>query len=133
MVHMECRRDYCDKKRIENLLYSRKVSLIHCAAHRIVWVTETGSESTTVFNECLFCGQGVSFDTKHTTSGNLEGLKVRTFEFQSTVTEMCHDRKDEWGTAVLGKINQCSVDLHAANAVYHRSCSKTTAWPVPLV
>ena len=43
--------------------------------------------------------------------------QVRTYEFSQTIRKCCIERNDDWGHAVLGKIEYYSEDLHAADCV----------------
>ena len=47
---------------------------------------------------------------------------VRTDNFLIEIRKTCHERSDEWGNEVLGRINFYS-DLHAKDCIYHQQCS----------
>ncbi|CAC5395350.1 unnamed protein product [Mytilus coruscus] len=47
---------------------------------------------------------------------------VRTDDFQRRIEQVCNDRDDEWAAEVRGRL-QCISDLHAADALYHQTCS----------
>lgn len=57
--------------------------------------------------------------------GKKKGFNVipaRTKDFQTSIKVLCRDRTDEWSQIVLGCL-QYAQDLHAADTVYHQSCS----------
>ncbi|KAJ8870623.1 hypothetical protein PR048_029646 [Dryococelus australis] len=123
-MHTECMRDYYDKRRIAHFIKWKSRSVADPELPRLLRSTDTSSEiSEDANHKCLFCGELVSFAVKHNVGAIAEGVKVRTYEFQSSVTEMCRERNDEWGMIVLGRMNTIVADLHAADTVYHRSCS----------
>ncbi|KAH3731251.1 hypothetical protein DPMN_057259 [Dreissena polymorpha] len=68
---------------------------------------------------CLFCGTGAKFDTKRKGS---EVYSVRTLEFQKTIKDFCMKRQDDWGEAVLCRL-EFARDLPAVEAIYHQKCS----------
>jgi hypothetical protein len=43
-------------------------------------------------------------------------------DFQNKILQTCIERNDSWGNEVKGRIQSVN-DLHAADAVYHQSCS----------
>ena len=82
---------------------------------------------------CLFCDQTVSFD-KPKDGSRLDASKVQTDDFVRTFSACAAQRCDEWSYKVKGRIEYFSSDLHAADAVYHRSCSSNfrTGKQIPL-
>ncbi|KAG7156410.1 hypothetical protein Hamer_G006161 [Homarus americanus] len=48
---------------------------------------------------------------------------VKTDTFVQTILECCDSRSDEWAFTVKGRIEYYGCDLHAADCIYHRSCS----------
>jgi len=71
--------------------------------------------------DCLFCGTPVDWSRKHCRWN--EPIQVRTIEFTDNVKKGCKKRCDEWSYIVLGRVESILSDLHAADCVYHRSCS----------
>lgn len=69
-------------------------------------------------SQCLFCGQTAKKDKKR----SIEVYPVRTVDFQNNILMICDERRDEWSAEVRGRIESVN-DLHAADAVYHQSCS----------
>ena len=51
-----------------------------------------------------------------------EAFWVRTENFLIEIRKICHERSDEWGNEVIGRINFYS-DLHAKDHIYHQQCS----------
>ena len=47
---------------------------------------------------------------------------VRTIEMKKKILAVCSERGDSWASAVKAQILQVH-DIHAADAVYHRTCS----------
>ena len=84
------------------------------------------SSNKSVFNSqehCIFCGkEAVTYDKIGKRKLSDEIFCVRTYEFQDTLTSICKQRNDEWSQTVFGRI-QYLQDLHAADVVYHQSCS----------
>ena len=54
--------------------------------------------------------------------GNLKFTKFRTIDIKETLLGTCEERGDEWSEAVKARILHAH-DLHAADAVYHQTCS----------
>lgn len=69
-------------------------------------------------SQCLFCGQTAKKDKKR----SIEVYPVQTVDFQQNILMMCDERRDEWSAEVRGRVEIVN-DLHAADAVYHQSCS----------
>lgn len=67
------------------------------------------------------CGTKVDLEGKH--SSKLENYKVRTIDFGESIVKTCNERRDEWSFVVSGRIGSFVSDLHAADCVYHQSCS----------
>jgi len=70
-------------------------------------------------SHCLFCGQG---DPREGRNPDLKLIPIRTLDFQESVLQVCDKRNDEWAKTVQGRIKAVH-DLHAADAVYHKTCS----------
>ena len=46
-----------------------------------------------------------------------------TDKFVETILEVCESRSDDWGLTLKGRIEYYLRDLHAADGLYHHSCS----------
>ena len=59
--------------------------------------------------------------------------KGETQDFQDSIAQIWKERNDEWSEIVLGRL-EYAQDLHAADAVYHQTCSVVfrTGKQVPL-
>ncbi|KAG7161135.1 hypothetical protein Hamer_G004782 [Homarus americanus] len=107
-VHITCRKRYINPKDIENKK-RKKVE----PPKRSARVSSSPFNSQT---DCFFCGtivtpRGASFSY------------VKTDTFVQTILECCDSRSDEWAFTVKGRIEYYGCDLHAADCIYHRSCS----------
>ena len=108
-VHTNCRRDY----NRDGSRQKRKSPVDRCLSLR-------SSDLTFCYQDhCLFCGTG---DRHQGRQKDHVLVPVRTFDFQDNIRKKCGDRADEWGETVLSRINFVQ-DLHAADAMYHQSCS----------
>ena len=116
LVHERCRVTHIHPHYIKREILKRK----SCESTADNEVTPSKLRSNHKFNfqnDCLFCGQHV------VKQGSREKWYfVQTLEVQSTILDICHKRNDEWGREVQGRIASV-VDLHAADAVYHKVCS----------
>ncbi len=107
-VHSECRKRYINPKDIKGHQGKRSDP-----------VKRSARRSSGLFNsqtDCLFCGTTV-------TPGNADFSYVKTDTFVKTILECCHNRADEWGLTVKGRIEYHGCDLHAADCLYHHACS----------
>ena len=50
-------------------------------------------------------------------------VRVRTDTFAERIKQCCKNRSDEWSFIFLGRIEYFMSHLHAADCVYHQSCS----------
>lgn len=112
-VHKDCRRDYCKATSIARDKNNQEP--LREKQHNL------RSHYTFEFcNHCLFCGQFAKYE-----EGKKRGFEVypvRTKDFEDSLIEVCHSRRDEWSETVLGRLASVN-DLHAADAVYHQQCS----------
>lgn len=114
VVHEECRRTYVNPIVIKSL--KRK------STSPVIPIPSKSLRSEMQFNfkeDCLFCGKPVNDNAKRKKHGV---HSVQTTQFQSTLEQICNDRNDEWAVEVKGRI-EFARDLHAADAVYHSTCS----------
>ncbi|CAC5403501.1 unnamed protein product [Mytilus coruscus] len=113
-VHQECRKLYTNpteitkSKRQQNIL---KESVTN--------IPNLRSKSHFSYKDnCLFCGKEAQ---KCKLKGN-DVFPVQTDDFQRRTEQVCNDRDDEWAAEVHGRL-ECISDLHAADALYHQTCS----------
>ncbi|KAG7156758.1 hypothetical protein Hamer_G006773 [Homarus americanus] len=107
-VHITSQKRYINPKDIENKK-RKKVE----PPKRSARVSSSPFNSQT---DCLFCGTTV-------TPRGASFSYVKTDTFVQTILECCDSRSDEWAFTVKGRIEYYGCDLHAADCIYHRSCS----------
>ena len=114
-MHVICRRDYTDKRRIHLHLKETK-------ENKKCPTPATLRSSKPIFiieKHCLFRGVSAKYDGR---KGGFDVIPVRTKSFDEHIVDACETRQDEWADIVCGRINSVH-DLNAAGAVYHKSCS----------
>lgn len=107
-VHSKCRKRYINPKDIKSQQEKK------CEPAK-----RSARSSSGPFNsqtDCLFCGTTV-------TRESADFSYVKTDSFVKTILECCDNRSDEWGLTVKGRIEYYGCDLHAADCLYHHSCS----------
>ena len=108
VVHVKCRRNYCEPNRIAKEVASKHVK---------VEEERTGLRSLQppfdFRKHCIFCGQPAKYDGKRR---GFDVIPVRTKEFQDSVTQICIQRNDTWSQIVSGRLASIN-DLPAADAV----------------
>ena len=114
VVHVECRKKYTNPISIRNAAKSIETSTRKSSRKRLT-DDEIGPISPL---ECLFCTGVVNLQHQE----RKEAFWVRTDNFLIEIRKICHERSDEWGNEVLGRINFYS-DLHAKDCIYHQQCS----------
>ena len=115
VVHVECRKKYTNPISIRNSAKSIKTSTRKSSRKRLT-DDEIGLISPL---ECLFCTGVVNLQHQE----RKEVFWVRTDNFLIEIRKICHERSDEWGYQVLGRISFYS-DLHAKDYIYHKQCSQ---------
>ena len=110
-LHLDCRKRYINQHDIEN---QQKKS-----GSSILSLKRSARMSTGPFNsksDCFFCGTQVAL-------GVSDYSYVRTDSFVKTILECCESRSDDWSFIVKGRIEYYGGDLHAADCIYHHTCS----------
>ena len=95
-VHIDCRRDFVHKR---------------CS-----------TRSLNVFdfkNKCIFCSKDAKINHRKRSQ---DVFPVRILPFQKSIEHVCIARNDQWAHDVSGRIASI-IDLPAADALYHQSCS----------
>ena len=116
-VHKRCRIRHVDAKHIATSSKTEKSQVKRTRVSLGHYDNKT---------QCLFCGHDCSnVDPKHPNSEKYTPtyFRVRTDEFVKTVLIHCRTRGDEWARTVQGRIEYFGGDLHAADCIYHQSCS----------
>ncbi|CAG2198760.1 SMAD4 [Mytilus edulis] len=114
-VHQKCRRDYINANSIKKDMREKDVSITE--------PTRDLRSSTPDFEfqkNCLFCGCFAKFSES---KRGIDVFPVRTTDFSNTLRNICKERNDEWSEIVLRRLNIAPSDLHAADAIYHQTCS----------
>ena len=110
-VHVSCPKRYVNEKYIKSDV--AKKSGCSVPAKRSTRQSSGGFDSET---DCIFCGCRVELEKGRFSC-------VRTNMFVKTILEVCESRSDDWGLTVKGRIEYYLHDLHAADGLYHHSCS----------
>lgn len=111
-VHTACRKEYTKQRNIDALRKQKSRP-----TEKRVLRSETIQFDFKI--HCLFCGKGDRRDSKRK---DFELTPVRTIDFQKTVEQICQERNDDWALKVNDRL-KAAIDLHAADAVYHKQCS----------
>lgn len=116
-VHASCRKRFTDKKDIER---SKNVSVESepSTSKRKCRSSDGTFNSKT---DCFLCGQLMDVSNKRYPRS--EFITVRTDTFPKTMQDICEKRNDSWALDVKGRLEYFQSDLHAADCVYHHSCS----------
>ncbi|KAK2702739.1 hypothetical protein QYM36_018660 [Artemia franciscana] len=118
IVHKAWRKDYCRQSTIYSLKRTSEEPIPNETPRKL--------RSQDFFNVqvcCIFCNYEVGFEKSIRKGANGECVKAATTELRHSVLRACESRgKDNWATTVLGRMNCILSDLHAADAVYHKSC-----------
>ena len=117
-VHVTCRRDYTNQKRISSvsddaseLKHEVPIKKLRSSCDSFNWKTD-----------CFYCGMPAISDSRH--PDRVARSVASTLPLRTHVLEMCDERNDYWADQVRRRIESC-IDLVAVEAVYHRSCCRT--------
>ena len=111
-VHKSCRQQYINDKNIKSHVAKKSGGSV--SAKRTTRCSSGGFDSE---KDCIFCGCTIELDKGHFSW-------VRTDKFVETILEVCESRSDDWGLTVKGRIEYYLHFLHAADGLYHHSCSE---------
>lgn len=112
VVHINCRRRYCNPKVLSMVAKTRDIP----EEKR----TLRSKHQEFIFSEhCLFCGQDVNHENNQQMT---EFFTVRTMDFQKSIEQVISKRNDQWAEEVRTRL-ELVHDLPAADAVYHQPCS----------
>lgn len=114
-VHQKCRRDYINANSIKKDMREKDVSITE--------PTRDLRSSTPDFEfqkNCLFCGYFAKFSES---KRGIDVFPVRKTDFSNPLRNICKERNDEWSEIVFRRLNIAPSDLHAADAIYHQTCS----------
>ena len=107
LVHFDCRRKFTDTRK-------------NIKSEESEVTKKLRSSIDNVFNwkeHCFLCSQLADF--KHAEQGCI--VRVMTLPLRGNLIFCARERDDEWGKAVLGRLESCN-DLVAEEAIYHLAC-----------
>lgn len=111
-VHLICRKDYTNKRRLEQ--EQKSDCTLSCPKKKLRSEVEPFNWKV----HCALCGE-TARDDKHPDRQNVS--KVQTVNVDNSLWKICLERNDYWALDVLGRLNSCS-DTRAEDAIYHRKC-----------
>ena len=79
------------------------------------------------WKRCILCGKSAVRDERRPTA-RTRVREAKTDKVMETMLRMCEERQDNWSIDVKGRLLTCG-DLHAAEAVYHKSCHRDFCHP----
>lgn len=109
-AHTDCRKCYTNPQQIKTKL---------SANPPISPAKKRTRDAKGLFNnktDCFFCGVTIQPE-------NSDYSNVKTDTFADSILKCCDNRSDDWATTVKGRIEYFCGDLHAADCIYHHSCS----------
>ncbi len=115
IVHRECRRKYCNPDQIAKDT-SQEESMPSTSSDRPV--LRSSEEGFSFKTDCFFCGRPAKLGRKR----KHDVILVKTIGIKETIVKICQERADSWSDTVKARILHVH-DLHAADAVYHQTCS----------
>lgn len=109
LVHHNCRRRFVDIRRTEPK-EEEKVKRLRSSLSGVTFDWKTF---------CFICGKVVDIG-RHKERGQVR--RVSTLPLHANLVKCATDRNDDWGRAVLHRLESC-IDLIAAEAIYHLDCA----------
>ena len=117
VVHQKCRRIYCHPFQIAKDTNQEELMPSTSEGRPVLRSSE---EDFSLKTDCFFCGRPAKLGRKQ----KHDVLQVKTIGIKQTVLKLCQERADSWSDTVKARILHVH-DLHAADAVYHQTCSVT--------
>lgn len=115
-LHVKCRKEFTEPNRIVSATTKQALEEQPSISLR---------PKTPVFNfneHCFFCGKAAKFEDGKKRGHDVFPVRTDPDGLMSSVAKLCQERNDTWGKEVKGRLAFASC-LHAADAVYHQSCS----------
>lgn len=109
-VHISCRRDYTNRKRL-----GKSDKKVEPRSSR----RRSEADNFDFKSCCLFCGELATFDLKHPNRNKVH--RCETLHGKQTILQKCEMRGDSWSEDVCRRLTDC-IDLVASEAVYHKEC-----------
>ena len=120
-MHVKCHHRHCNKRRIEQSLKRSRNAASDDSEGQVS--LRTGELTFNFKENCLFCGQIDTFDSKH--RGH-KLIPVISLDFQDNIIQQSNRMNNKWSEKVMARIRRVH-HLPAADAVYHQICS-TNFW-----
>ena len=118
-VHVKCYKDYTRKTSISSFkrnVASDKAEIDDATRLRSM------SQEFDIKTHCLYCANKIESSTKSPKIRRREYSCVETIEYVKSLITRAKERKDEWGTDVLVRVEAVN-DLIAEEAKYHHDCA----------
>ena len=112
-VHKECRKRWGVKHYIQAAKSKEQIDTPS------PWKLRSQNKKFEISQDCIFCCQPAHCDGRRR---GYDVFPVKTAAFETTIRQICGERKDEWSQDVLGRLSYAN-DLCAKKAVYHQQCS----------
>ena len=114
-VHPKCRKSYNHPFNVTKAISTGQNS---CSSNESCQPILRSKVQFYFATHCVLCGQVAKKDKKRSADIHI----VRSMDFQNNIMDICKERNDSWALDILGRIESVN-DLHAADAIYHQSCS----------
>ena len=118
-IHRECHRKYCNPHQIAKDTNQNESKP---STSRDRPILRSSEEEFSFKIDCFFYGRPVKSGRKR----KYDFVQVKTIGLKDTILETCYERADSWSDTVKARILHVH-DLHAADAVYHQTCSVISA------
>ena len=116
VVQQECRRKYCNPHQIAKDINQEEPTPSRSSIARPV--LRSSEDGFSFKTDCFFCGRTAKVGKKR----KYDVLEVKTIGIKETILKICEERADSWSDVVKARILHVH-DLHAADAIYHQTCS----------
>lgn len=116
-VHKDCRKTYCNPHQVAK--DTREENSQDPCASGERYALRSSEEVFSFKTDCFFCGKPAKVGRKRKRQ---DVVQVKTVGLKNTVLATCNERADSWSDTVKARILHVH-DLHAADAVYHQTCS----------
>ena len=116
LIHVDCRAKFTNKKTLELILKGGQLE---------PRTPSTRSSVTEHFNfqtHYIYCGNTVQCRDPKLPRLDDSFSEVRTLAFDKSIDNDICKRTYGWGKEVRDRVNLAVADLHACDAIYHRSC-----------
>lgn len=116
-VHSDCRKNYVNRTEINRHVKRKQgTDTSTGCAETCARSTRSSAGPFDSRSDCFLCGTPVNEDSA-------DYSYVKTDNFTRSILQCCDDRSDDWSLTVKSRIEFFAGDLHAADCVYHHTCS----------